>query len=78
MSEEKKQVKTKEKGEFSSKIVRWFKECKSEMKKVIWPDKKQVMNNTLAVIAMVLISVIFISLLDSGFSFPIKLLLKQL
>ncbi len=78
MSEEKKQVKTKEKKEFLNKIGRWFKECKSEMKKVIWPDKKQVMNNTLAVIAMVLISVIFISLLDGGFSFPIKLLLRQL
>ena len=25
---------------------RWFREMKSELKKVIWPDKKTVMKNT--------------------------------
>ena len=29
----------------------WFREMKSELKKVVWPSKKQVINNTLIVIA---------------------------
>lgn len=65
------------KKESSNKISKWFKECKSEIKKVIWPDKKQVINNTLAVIFMVLISVVFISILDVGFYQPIKFLLEK-
>ncbi len=74
MSEKKKE----EKKEFSNKIGKWFRECKSEIKKVIWPDKKQVINKTLAVIFMVLISVFFISILDVSFSWPIKFLLEKL
>ncbi len=73
---DKKEKKT-EKKESSSKFLKWFKECKSEIKKVVWPDKKQVINNTVAVIVMVLISVAFISLLDTGFYWPIKFLLEK-
>ncbi len=69
--------KTVEKKEFSNKIGKWFKECKSEIKKVIWPDKKQVISNTVAVIVMVLISVAFIYVLDVSFSWPIKFLLGK-
>ena len=28
----------------------WFREMKSELKKVVWPDKKTVMKNTLTVL----------------------------
>ena len=38
-----------------NKIVKFFKEVKSEMKKVVWPSKKQIVNNTLIVIAAVVI-----------------------
>lgn len=61
----------------SNKVVKWFKECKSEMKKVIWPDKKQVTNNTIAVIVMVLLSAIFIGILDMGLYWPIRFLLGK-
>ena len=44
---------------------RWFREMKSELKKVVWPSKKQVINNTLVVLAAVAISAIFIGGLDS-------------
>jgi preprotein translocase subunit SecE len=36
-------------------IARYFREVKSEMKKVVWPSRKQVVNNTLVVIAAVLV-----------------------
>ena len=28
------------------RISRWFREMKSELKKVVWPDRKTVMKNT--------------------------------
>lgn len=31
---------------FLKKTSRFFKDLKSEMKKVVWPTKKQVLNNT--------------------------------
>lgn len=52
-----------------SKVAKFFKEVKSEMKKVAWPSKKQVINNTLIVIAVVLVIGVFIWLLDLLFQF---------
>lgn len=52
-----------------SKVAKFFKEVKSEMKKVAWPSKKQVINNTLIVIAAVLVIGVFIWLLDLLFQF---------
>ena len=52
-----------------SKAAKFFKEVKSEMKKVAWPSKKQVINNTLIVIAAVLVIGVFIWLLDLLFQF---------
>ena len=50
-----------------NKIVRFFKEIKSELKKVTWPTKKQVLNNTLIVIAVVVIIGVVIALFDTIF-----------
>lgn len=50
------------------RFVNFFKEVKSELKKVVWPSFKQVKNNTIIVIVCVLILGAFIALLDFGFS----------
>ena len=52
----------------TNKIVGYFKEVKSELKKVVWPSFKQVKNNTLIVIACVLIIGAFIWICDGIFS----------
>ena len=36
----------KKKDGFLKKVSRFFRDLKSEMKKVVWPTKKQVLNNT--------------------------------
>ena len=46
------------------RIGRWLRELKSELKKVQWPSKKQTMNNTVIVIACVLVVGVFIWLFD--------------
>ena len=40
---------------FFARIGKWFKDMKSELKKVQWPSKKQTINNTVIVIVCVLI-----------------------
>ena len=46
------------------KVCKYFRELKSELKKVQWPSKKQTMNNTVIVIACVLVVGVFIWLFD--------------
>ena len=66
---------TKKPGLFA-RMGRSFKDMRGEMKKVVWPTKKQVWNNTLIVLAVVLISAIVICGLDALFSLIVKLLIK--
>lgn len=46
---------------------KWFKDFKSELKKIIWPSQKQLWENTAVVISMVVIVSVIIFLLDLGF-----------
>ncbi len=36
-------------------LAKWFREMKSELKKVVWPSSKQLVNNTLIVLGAVII-----------------------
>ncbi len=45
----------------------FFKDFKAELKKVIWPTPKQLINNTVAVITIVLLIAIIVFVLDFTF-----------
>jgi len=45
----------------------FFKDFKAELKKVIWPTPKQLVNNTVAVVVIVLITAIIVFALDLTF-----------
>jgi preprotein translocase SecE subunit len=45
----------------------FFKDFKAELKKVIWPTPKQVVNNTVAVIVIVVITAALVFVLDLAF-----------
>lgn len=62
---------------FFSRIGRNLRDLRSEMKKVIWPTKKQLVNNTLVVFIFVAICAIFIGLLDFIFSGALQLFFGQ-
>ena len=54
---EKKPVPKKEKKpnifvRMGKRISRWFREMKSELKKVVWPSRKQLINNTLVALVV--------------------------
>jgi preprotein translocase subunit SecE len=70
-------VKAKEakpKAGFFKKTARFFKDLKSEFKKIVWPSKKQVINNTGVVLAFMAITAIAIWLLDYLFINVFKLM----
>ena len=58
-------VKKDKKPGIFARIRRWFHELRVELKKVVWPTKKQTINNTLIVIACVVFVGIFIWLFDA-------------
>lgn len=49
---------------FFRRIAKWFREMRSELKKVVWPTRKQLINNTLVVIAVIIVCGIFIWAFD--------------
>ena len=54
---------------FFAKAAKFLNELKSEISKVVWPTPKQVLNNTLVVIVVVLLSAVFIGAVDALFKF---------
>ena len=56
-------------------ICRYFRELRSELKKVVWPTPKQVLKNTLIVLACVLVVGVFIWVFDFVARFGIDALI---
>ena len=71
-----KKAKKDEKPGFFQRVARWFREMKSELKKVVWPTPKQTVNNTLTVIACVIVVGIFIWVFDALAGEIIRALLR--
>ena len=51
----------------AGKLRKWFKDLKIEFKKVVWPTKKTVVNNTSVVLGVIVGSAILVGLIDQGF-----------
>ena len=61
---------------FFGAIARFFRELRSELKKVVWPTPKQVLKNTLIVVCCVIVVGIFIWLFDAVAQLAIRALLR--
>jgi len=48
----------------SNRFAKWFREMRSELKKVVWPTPKQIVNNTFVALTVMAVSAIAIWLLD--------------
>jgi len=74
----KKQTKKKD-GFFvrtGKRIAKWFREMKSELKKVVWPTPKQIYNSTLIALVVMVISAIVIWGFDEIASMGINLIIS--
>ena len=56
-------------------IVKYFKDCKAEFKKVVWPTPKENTHNTVVVIVVCLLAGLFIFGIDSLFALINSLIL---
>lgn len=55
------------KKENSKNKKSFFKDFKAELKRVVWPTPKQLLNNTIAVVTIVLITAAIVFVLDVAF-----------
>ena len=61
---------------FFKRIGKWFREMKSELKKVIWPTPKTLRNNVLISVGMMLASAIVIGAFDKLATMLVQALLR--
>jgi len=59
-----------------NKINNFIKEAIAELKKVVWPTKKELKNSTIVVITTIIIASIFIGLVDIFFTKALTLFIK--
>lgn len=57
-------------------ISRFFRDTRGEMKKVVWPSRKQVWNNLLVVLAFSLVMALFIFGLDLLFNWLLGIVIN--
>lgn len=56
----------------NSGVGKFFRDIRSELRKVVWPNKKELINYTIVVIVLSLIVALFIGLVDLAFSAGFK------
>ena len=71
------EVKVSKLGNTRKNFVRFFKEVRSELKKVIWPSRTQLRNNTFTVLACCFIVGAVIWVVDWGLTEVIKKVLTK-
>ena len=68
--------KTGEKLKFFDRVKKWFRDMKSELKKVVWPTPKQTANSTIVAIVMMIGSAIILWGFDSAAQAAVKALIN--
>lgn len=62
----------------SNKIVKAYKDVKSEFKKITWPSKNDIVKSTGAVLLCLVIFSIVLTIYDSVFGYVLKYVLNYL
>jgi preprotein translocase subunit SecE len=58
------------------KLQSYLKETVAEMKKVVWPDRRYVTTATIIILILVVLTALFVMLVDFGFAEVFKVLLR--
>lgn len=72
------EVKVSKFGNARKNVARSFREIRSELKRVIWPTKEQLINNTVTVLAACLVVGVIIWIADFAFGAAFKFLLNNI
>ncbi len=68
--------KKKDKPGLMARLKRWFREMRSELKKVVWPTRKQLINNVIVAVVVIVCSGILIWAFDQVASLAVKALIR--
>lgn len=71
-----KSLEKKPKKNVFKKSARFFKDLRGELKKIVWPTRKQIINNTIVVCVIMIISAGFIFGIDTILGYLVNLLLR--
>ena len=63
----------KKKTNIFQRIIRYIRDIIGEMKRVVWPSRKQTVNNTIIVTVFMIIMAVVIGAFDAGLSALVKL-----
>ena len=66
--------KTEEKLGFFKRVGKWFRDMKSELKKVVWPSAKQTTKSSLVAIGMIVLCAVVLWGFDSAAEAIVKAL----
>lgn len=62
----------KAKASLGSRLKKWFVNIITELKRVMWPDKKKLRQSTVTVLIIIAISVVIILVFDTAITFIMK------
>ena len=68
--------KTAEKQKFFQRVKKWFRDMKSELKKVVWPTPKQTAKNTGVALVVIVVCAIVLWGFDSAAEAVVKALIN--
>lgn len=68
--------KNKQKKGFFKRLIQYFKEVRSELRKVTWPNRKELTQYTTVVFVSVFIVAFVIWIVDSAFTGLLNLILR--
>ena len=61
---------------FGESLSKFFKEVKSEIKKIIWPTKKQMIMNTSIVVVSIVVIGLFVTGIDAAYAYLFNLIIR--
>ena len=61
---------------FFKRVAKWFREMKSELKKVVWPTPQALRNNTLVSLGMMFVSAVVIWGFDEFAQMVVRLIFR--
>lgn len=73
----KKSGKAKDQKKQPNKVAKYFKDLKSEFKKVVWPTKQQLMNNTAVVLTVIVSIGVVVGALDLGLGALLRFIVSK-
>ncbi|NLA72168.1 MAG: preprotein translocase subunit SecE [Clostridiaceae bacterium] len=68
----KKSTKKSDKPSLGARIKKWFTNIITELKRVIWPDRKRLRQSTLTVLMIIVLSVVVILVFDTLITFVMR------